>query len=172
MDIAYDWRPSEIARRLQLFVKDVMVDFDLRFPENRQRRLLELQLRHQTEASKDLEQLLVDYDVPERASLSLFDWNILCEWHERWLRASVLSEIQQTFLEIRSRGIPTDPQLLRISRDLETELETIEQKLNQLKVSFHPQLWELMKLRWHAAALRRDAAYYQKRLLEIRESLS
>jgi hypothetical protein len=170
MQIDHDWHPSELWRHLQLFYKDLTTDFDLRYPEARLRRSYEFQFLPQ---KGELAELIEEFSLSTGRVISLLDWPLLFEWNERWQQAELCAEISKN-LETASQATSSAQDLsstaLKSKRLPEAEevirkcLEQIQSECRMVKLSEHPDLFELIRFRWKFAALRDEASYLLKKL--------
>lgn len=154
MQIPWSLHPFEMARTLRIFLKEFREDLDLRYPEGRKRRHLELHVAH-GESFQLRDADLIDF-IRAHRKFSLLDWPLLCEWNERWqlekLRAEISEIIQDSNLRQKSGTS-------RTLRGILQRLSEIESQLKQTQLSSRPTLIELVSFRWRWGALRDEAQY-------------
>jgi hypothetical protein len=159
MEISLQLHPSVVSRQISLFLQNFVLDLDLRFPEGRKRRLLELSLETPDQILPQDPHLkeLREY----RESVSFLDWPILFEWNERWqqtrMRILVHQSVHDSDFRIRSSTS-------RLTRGVLQRLSEIENLIRAHPLPDRPTLLELLKFRWEFSALRDEVDYLVERL--------
>jgi len=146
-----------------MFWEDSCTDFDIRFPESRRRRLVELQILHQEKEVENLEKLLKSYKLTSE-KISAFDWDVLFEWNERCLQAHLQSEAERELLRLKEAGPSEVDERRLVVQSLQKELEVILETTLRSRLPHHPYFWDLLLIRWRMAPLRRQAEYYHSRI--------
>ncbi len=149
MELPLELHPFEIFRHLREFWSHFLNDYDLRFPEGRLRRVLELD-RDLSESDRNLHATFLKEMKENKDLISFLDWTLLFEWNEKWNQARTLSQIAT--LQAPSH----DDAVLNAAY---ARLKEIEQAIRSDRIDDEPSLWKLLCFRWKFAALRDEADY-------------
>jgi hypothetical protein len=162
MEIPLQFHPAELRRKATLFFKNCMVDFDLRFPEGRRRRLIELALE-----SPD-QNIPQDWQLEEFRSatskISLLDWPVLLEWNERWQQIRTRLLVHQATNDSHYRIYSGTSKMIRVALHRLAEIESL---IRSKPLPENPPLLDLLVFRWKFSALRDEADYLVDRLKSV-----
>ncbi len=162
MELAEHIAPFEMKRLFSLFFKNAVVDFDLRFPESRSRRYLEIKLFAE-EDYKMADPIIEDLAKTSR-QISYFEWPLLFEWNERWQQERLRIRLHYALQNSRAREVAATSAVMRVVLQ---RLGQIEQTVRSNRLEPRPGFTELIQFRWKFAGLRDEAHY----LLDRYESL-
>ncbi|MDB5037140.1 MAG: hypothetical protein JWQ35_668 [Bacteriovoracaceae bacterium] len=165
MEVPLHLHPFELSRQFSLFFWNFVLDFDLRFPEGRRRRTLELafELPDQT--------LPKDWHLEEfqniKTTISILDWAVLFEWNERWQQIRIRILVHQALTDSTFREASSTSALIRVALQ---RLKEIELAIRLKPLSMTPTLFQLFRFRWRFSGLRDEAEYLIARLKKITTS--
>lgn len=153
MFIPHELLPMTIAARLKLFLRDFIKDLDLRYSEARKRLILEAQVKTGSPLNFENIDVLADADV-HRGKLSVFDLNVIIEWHE-YLKEEIDRRLLKTYFE---------NSLLREQAEAHPVLQCIQQRLSFIDQEFarhalgtKPHFFKALRNRWIFGLLREEA---------------
>lgn len=162
MEIPAHFLPAELLRRATLFCKNFVIDFDLRFPEGRRRRLIELALENPDQQAPQ------DWHLEEfrstKSTISFLDWVMLFEWNERWQQIRTRLLVHQATNNSEYRAFSGTSKMMRVALQRLIEIETL---IRLKPLPENPPMIDLVLFRWKFSALRDEADYLVSRLQNI-----
>src|SRR5579864_7591648 len=112
MELPFHLHPFELSRQFSVFFENFVVDFDLRFPEGRKRRAIELAFESPDQTfPKD--RLLEEFQNSS-TNVSLLDWPVLFEWNERWQQTRIRILVHQVLNDSSYREASGTSKLVRV----------------------------------------------------------
>lgn len=161
MELSFNYFPEFLQYKAMVFWERLKNDHELRYPEGRKRRALELQM--------DLEKLeqpgipnTADFfaEFTDAKKTSMFEWHQLFDWAERYEQLWTLIQIKKATEKCAIEAAPH----AALYDKIYDRLNDIAFELQSQKLSHDPSLWELVRFRWHCGALRSEAIYLLQRL--------
>ena len=143
MEITLSLLPPFLLERLELFWAEVQSDFDCRFQESRERRLLEFKIVTGEDPSKGL---LAD----AKKTYRWYDWEDLFEWNERLEEEKFFLLIGRYLKKIQSAS--KHP----LASTVTERLNFLESEAKKSRLSSEPHGLELMLHRWRASLWREE----------------
>lgn len=157
-----EWHPFEIARRLSLWKKAFIEDFEFRHPETRKRLAFELKDQVNTKDLPLFQHLIDSFSTANRV-ISTLDWGVLAEWHERVEQARTLIEINAFVPENISTAGVDNPLVMQVLERL-NEIRSI---CRNASLNENPNFKEIILFRWEYAPIRHESKYLLVRLEKL-----
>ncbi len=144
MELALSFIPSFFLERLELVATAIRTDFDCRYQDSRQRRLLEFQITTRQEPSPDLAE-------NAKRNYHWYDWDELFEWNERLDDERCLRLISYCRKNLTPSTTDNSLQALLVER-----LNLLEADILENPLSENPHWAELFTHRWRASLWREE----------------
>lgn len=152
MQIPHQFHPFEILRRIRLFLREFLRDYEIRYPEVRSRKILELRLRY-PETSRQVVHELQGL-LPPTKIISLLKWPELMEWNERHSGAKAQYLIEEQHAETRTE----------LEAEILDRLWALLRQLQSERLETAPSLWNLLRYRFIYGPPRHESFYLSNRL--------
>ena len=158
MNIPDQLHPLELMRKCHTFWNAIRKDLPYRFPTTRKRKILELKLMLSEEKLSFFEASMKHLEN-DPLTISIFDWPLLSEWHEKFEQVSCWTHIYRA----SSCENKTDPTVQAILQRLDKIRLDIEK--NPLKR--RPSFLDIIHFRWTFSPIRAEAYYLLSRLKHL-----
>lgn len=163
MFIPLHLQPTFIADQVELFIKNLQLDFSLRFAEVRKRKRIEAQLETGQPVKIGHIEEVMGIDSAEGV-ISLIDWPELVIWHESFTEFTLQQLLHNNLNDIRYRELSASSEIGRLALQRLSEIDSI---LASTMMGNRPRFFKALLNRWKLRILFEESRFLVQLLKEI-----